>query len=223
MVLERARQPRVERFALEVGEARQLGATRRVPEAHRAAALDALLAREHPREAVERALGQVRVGLEASHERRDDRRLRRAVRPVQEDDLVDASGADEVPEHAVDGRLDLLLACHARGAPLGREVEVEDAEAPLLPPRRVDLGGAEVVDRLPQVLRGPAGVRARRAAEQLQVLLEREDAPLLDEGRLHAVADRSQVTPGVHVLNSRTPGRPLAKASGRLLPRRSVS
>src|SRR3989304_5609174 len=110
--------------------------------------------------------------------------------PCRRTSLFTRAGGGEVAEHAVDCRLPLLLACHAHRARLGREVEVEDAEAPLLAPRHGHLDRAEVVDDVPQVLRRAPRLGARSAAEQVEVVVEGEEAAPFGEAVLHALPDR---------------------------------
>ncbi len=145
------------------------------------------LAREHPVEPVHRPLARPRVRLHPADERRDDRRLRRAVRPVEEDDLVHPPGADEGAERAVQRRLDLLLPRHAEGARLGLERQVEQVPAAHLPDRRLALlrrrsgrarrggtartsapGGAAPRGRHPRTRRttGASGSRRRRPSRR---------------------------------------------------------
>src|ERR671930_909972 len=103
---------------------------------------------------------------------------------------------------------------------LGRELEVEDAEALLLAPRHRDVARAEVIDHVAQPLRRAPGLRARALLEQVDVVVERQKAALLRERGLHAIADPTEKAPSVHVLHSRTAALTLQKGSPAFLPER---
>ena len=198
MILHRAGQPRVERVAVEVGEARQipfLHPRAREPEP---AAAERPLAREDPVEAVERAFRRARVRLHAADQRRDQGRLGRAVRSVDQHQLVHAPGAHEVAERAVQRRLHLLLPGHPPRAAARIEGEVEQLPAPDRPHRGGPVLGAEVIEHVAQVLRRRACLPARRLQEGLHVLGEREDRAVLDERALHTGAHRREPALSLH-------------------------
>ena len=72
-----------------------------------------------------------------------------------------------------------------------------------------------MVDHVAQVLGRVASLNPRSLVEELQVLVEGEDAALLDEGVLHSLANLPEVMAGVHALDFRTPLVPRQKgASG---------
>ena len=198
MVLHRAREPRIERVALEVRVGRELSGLGARPEPEPAAALQPPLAREHPVEPVEGALGLRRVRLHAPDERGDDRRLRRPVRSVQEDELGDAARPHEGAERAVQRGLHLLLAGDAERPRLRLEGQIEELPAADLPDRRLPLLRAEVVEDVAEVLRRAPRVPPRRLGERLQVLLEREDRAVLVERALHAVSHARQPAACIH-------------------------
>src|SRR5207302_8614199 len=115
VVLDRAGEARVELRALEVGRGLDgLAAGHLVAETDRA--LHQALVGEDPVEAVDRALFLARVVLERARHGRHDGALRRAVRTVQQDQLVHAPRAHERADDAVDGVLYFLLPHHRRAA-----------------------------------------------------------------------------------------------------------
>src|SRR5215211_2938933 len=88
MVADLDEEARIDLFLVEVRVA-GTGAPSSAPRATKAnRASNRFLTREYPMEAIERSLIGARIVLERSHEARGESRLRRPVRPVQEDELV---------------------------------------------------------------------------------------------------------------------------------------
>src|SRR5690606_22635511 len=109
---------------------------------------DQLLPREDPVDAVEGSLRSPAVDLEAASQGRHQRALGRAVRAVEEDELVGPPRLHEVAEDPVNGVLGLLLAVD--GAHPAVELQVEEAEAPHGTEGRLDLPRTEVIEGVPQ-------------------------------------------------------------------------
>ena len=123
-------------------------------------------------------------------------RLRRAVRPVQEDELVDLRRANEVAEQPVDRVLHFFLAGDANVGLFGRRVE--HLEAANGAGRVRHLLVPEVIDRVDQVHRRVAQLLRRGAQEELRVFLEREDRAVLDEVTRDGGTDVLDLAAGVH-------------------------
>src|SRR5512139_1539097 len=161
--------------------------------------LAVLAPREDPREAIERALGDGGVGLEALHQAGGEGALRAAVRTVEEDEAVRPPLAREADQRAVEGLLDRLLADQVIAptrprAPLGPfERKVEDAVPAHLSRRPLERIRAEVIDAVEEVARRVAGVPRRRLPNEREVFLEREHALLGVEARLHSLADPHEI------------------------------
>src|SRR5207245_11383966 len=150
---------------------------------------------EDPVEPVERALVRSRAVLERALQGGDERRLRRPVGTVEQDELVHAAGAHEGVQDPVDGVLHVLLPDHrgpalalldARHQVEGPIEEFEPANAAGGPLHRL---GAVVIEAVPDVLRRVARVHARGFEERLHVLLEREDRLVGAERSADLIAD----------------------------------
>ena len=142
-------------------------------------------------EAVKRAGLLHRVVLERAHEAVRDGALRRAVRPVQEDEAGRPSLAHEVLERAIDLALHLLLPDQRLARRFGpvQERQVEELIAALLTPGSHELAAPVVVEHVPEVAAGVTRVAQRIGSEELQVLAEREQAPLVAEILLHPLGN----------------------------------
>ena len=158
-------------------------------------ALHQPLVGEDPVEAVERALVLARVVLERALQRGDERRFRRAVGTVEQDQLVHPAGAHERVEDAVDGVLDFFLSDHRRAALAFLharglvEGTIEQLEAAHAAGRPLDGLRPVVIEAIADVLRGVASVHARRLEECLHVFLEGEDRLVREERAADLFAD----------------------------------
>src|SRR5215831_2947755 len=160
--------------------------------------LHQLLRGKNPVELVQRPGGQARVVLHPALESIDDGGLGRAVRPMQQDELVDPPGANEVAQHPIERVLNLLLS--GDPDPALATGGVEDAEAADLPARVGHLIGPEVIHRVPQVLRRVARLFSRFLEEEAEVFLEGKNAAVFDEVRRNVGADRLQETLRLHLI-----------------------
>jgi len=89
----------------------------------------------------------------------DDGGLGRSVWPVEQNQLVDAPGASEIAERAIERILNFFLSGDANSAVVCRRVE--KAKPPDLSARMRDLLDAEIVQRVAQVLGSVASLSAR--------------------------------------------------------------
>src|SRR5262249_15123864 len=122
---------------------------------------------------IEGPLVERRVVLERAHQTGGYGRLRRAVRPMQQDQTVRAPLLREVAEHPVDLVLDLLLADQGIALCVARfPREIEKLESGVLPPCALDERGPVMVENIAQVPRCVAAVANRIAREQLEVLVK---------------------------------------------------
>ncbi len=134
---------------------------------------------EDPVEPVERALVERRVVLERALQAADQGRLGAAVRAVQQDQAVGAPLPGEVRDQAVDGALDLLLADQVVLALVPGAVEQLPAGDRAA--RRSHRFRSEVIQGIPHVLGGRAGLSDDVGAEQREVLGERHHPTLAGE------------------------------------------
>src|SRR5688500_14348567 len=142
MIAELVAEARVDLIVGEVRERLERVDRRMAAEAN--ATARALLRREDPAEAIQRAFVERRVMLEAAAEAADERRLRRAVRAVQQDQLVRPAVLHERAQDPIRRVLDHLLAEQSILAVC--PWRVEQLEASDLAPRIADLLRAVVVE-----------------------------------------------------------------------------
>ncbi len=145
----------------------------------------ALLRREDPREAIQRALVERRVVLERAPQAADECRLRRAVRAVQQDHLARAPVAHEALQHLVGLVLDHLLAEQAILAVRPRCIE--QLEPRDVAPRIFHLLGSVVIEAVDDVLRRRAQLAQRLGEHEREILRERHHAPVAREILAHGV------------------------------------
>ena len=103
---------------------------------------------------------------------------------MQEDELVDAPGADEVVEQAVERELDLLLPRHPPLPTISRP-RIEQLVAAQRACRRLQHLAPKVIEDVLKVLGGVTGLLPGILEEDLQILLVGEDGAVLDELLLH--------------------------------------
>ena len=97
---------------------------------------------------------------------------------MQQDEPVGPPLPREVGEHAVELALHFFLADErVAPRPFGFPRKIEELEARQRAPRALDLRRAVVVEHVAQVARRVASVAHRIGGEELQVFLERKDAP----------------------------------------------
>jgi hypothetical protein len=181
-----AREPRERLFTERIAQPRH------VREADASALLSPV--REHPREAVERAAIGAGVHLERALQRLEHRALRAAVRTDEQDELVDATEPREPGDRLVQLVLRLFLADQPVPAV---ELAVEQAMPRDLARRRADVAATEVVERILDELRRAPGVHRGLAAQDVEPLVEAENASRRLELLGHRVGQGLDPLPGV--------------------------
>ncbi len=185
-----ARQPREGLLAQRVAQAGQLAE----------ADATALLATvgEHPCEAIQRAALGATEDLERALQRLEHGALGAAVGAVEDDRLVDATHSHEAGDDVVELVLRLLLADQTVPT---IELAVEQTMPRDLPRGRPHVASTEVRERVEHELRGRARVDRGVLAEQLEPLVEAQDAArgreLLGDRVGHAADARPRLA--VHV------------------------